>query len=263
MGKLFRNKSIVTIVSLAVCLVILFFAYRYRVNSAIGAVDIPIAAKRLEAREQITEDAIRTVKVAASMITQDVIRNQEEIKEKYVNYNTIIPEGSMFYRSAVVTADYMPDSAWANIGDNNTIVSLTVNAAKTYGNSIYPGNKIDLYFEGNRTVGDKNEKIIGKLIEGIEVLAVKDQSGKHIFKKSADQTEAAALIFSVPEDYHLLIREALRVGDLVPVPRNATYNKETNVASNFIRDFISNQFLTVDSDFVSEVQTNENINITE
>ncbi len=226
MGKLFRNKGIVTIVAIAICLAILFFAYRYRVNKAINAVSVPIATKTLEARKLIEEDDIKTVKVAYSMITNNVILNKENIIGKYVNYNTFIPEGSLFYDSAVVTWSSMPDSTWSDIPEGHTIVSLSVNSQSTYGNSIYPGDKIDLYYQGS--MGEN--RFVGKLIEGITVLAVKDERGNHIFKKSAEQTNAAALIFSVPENMHLLLRKAIYLnGYVIPVPRNAEYNADTSI----------------------------------
>ena len=266
-SKLFHNKSIVTIISIAVCLVILFFAYRYRVDTAINAIEIPIAAKSLSAREQITEDSIKYVKVASSMITDNVITNKNDLLEQYVNYNTVIPEGSMFYKSAVVTWSQMPDSAWKNISEGNTVVYLSFGSSNSsaYANSIYPGDKIDLFFSG--TVASENgrstKNVFGKLIEGIEVLAVKDSSGKHIFKKTANQKEVSALIFSVSEDYHLLIKKAEKVsGDLIPVPRNVNYDKEINVTSDYIRKLIEDRYHKIPTDFVSD-DVNNNITITE
>ena len=239
MGKLFKNKGIVTIIAIALCLAILFFAYRYRVNKAINAISVPIAARKLEARKLIEEDDITTVKVAYSMITSNVIIQKEQLIGKYVNYNTFIPKGSLFFRSAVVTWASMPDSTWSEIPEGYTIVSLAVNSQSTYGNSIYPNDKIDLYYQGS--MGDK--RFVGKLIEGITVLAVKDDKGNHIFKKSADQTNASALIFAVPEKMHLLLRKAIYLnGAIIPVPRNADYNVDTSIyreSTNRIVEYIN------------------------
>ena len=246
MGKLFRNKSIVTILAIVVCLVILVVAYRYRVDTAIDAIEIPIAAKKLTSREQITDDCIRMVKVASSMLSTNVLRNKKDILEKYVNYNTIIPEGSMFYDTAVVTWDKMPDSVWKNskIVDGYTVVSLKTSSA--YANQLYPGDKIDLYFDGMESSGGKAKVIIGKLIEGIEILAVKDSSGRHIYKKGPNQNDVEAIIFTVPEGYHLLIKRAS--GSLFPVPRNAKYNKDINVSSAYIENFINKQYTILPGD---------------
>ena len=238
-GKIFRSKSVVTLLAIALCTGILIFAYIKRVDKAIDAVEIPVAVKRLNAREQITEDCIRMVKVARTMITSNVITNKTDILEKYVNYNTIIPEGSVFYSSAVVSWDKMPDAPWKNIEEGNTVVSLSFNSnVQAYANSLYPGDKIDLYFEG--TIGDKS--VISKLVEGIEILAVKDDSGAHVYKKSPEQKSISALIFSVPEKYHLLIKRANALGTLIPVPRNSKYSKETNITSDYLLKYIKSQY---------------------
>jgi len=245
--RIFGNKGVVTLLAMIVCIAIIFFAYKYRVEKEINAVSVPYAVRDLPARSEITEDMIGTVKVASSMITSTVIQNKNNILGKYVNYNTFIPAGSLFYEGSIVNWDDMPDSAWKNIYTSYTIFSLPVGITTTYGNSIFPGEKIDLYY---RTY-DNNKLVLGKLIEGIEVLAVKDSNGKHIFKKSAEQQNAAALIFSVPEDMHLLLRKAIMVSgtdSLIPVPRNANYNPDTTISSQYLLRLINSQCRDVPED---------------
>ena len=246
--KLFNNKGIVTILSIAVCIIILFFAYRYRVDSAIDAIDVPVAKRTIEAREKITSDDIKTIKVAKSMISGSVITSIDKLVEKYVNYNTFIPEGSLFYKTAVVDWKTMPDSTWADIQDCSTIVSLSVNNNTTFGNSIFPGDVIDLWIRG--VEGEK--QFVGAFMEGIKVLAVKDTNGNHIFKKTANQAQAAALIFNVKDDYdhpensqHMLLRKALNgPGEVFPVPRNINYgdskeNKEVVYPNKKVIDYVN------------------------
>ncbi len=267
-SKLFHNKSIVTIISLVACFAILIFAYRYRVNTAINAVDVPIATKKLEAREEITEESFTTVKVAQSMITNNIITNKKDLIGKYVNYNTFIPEGAMFYASAVVTWDKMPDSAWADIQEGYTIFSLKVNADSTFGNSIYPGDKIDLYYQNTlRSTSSSKEGnwFIGPLIEGIEVLAVKDENGAHIFKKSSEQKNAAALIFAVPDDMFSIIKRASYIsgGSIIPVPRNANYNAETTLGNEKILSFINTNSQYLESDIIENTNVDSSITVIE
>lgn len=270
--KILGNKGVVTIIAFAVCLLILFFAYNYRVNKAINAIEVPYALRDLSAREEIKEEDIGVVKVASSLVTETVIRSKTNLIGKYVNYNTKIPAGSLFYSPEVVTWESMPDSAWNNIYKNYTIVSLPVSDSTTYGNSIYPGDAIDLYY----LTSDSGKLVFGKLIEGITVLAVKDSSGNHIFKKGANQKSAAALIFAVPENLHLLLRKAMTISgssSLVPVVKNANYNPgSTKVTSEYLTNLILAQTKEVPLDFVDDTtddntnndnSNNNDINITE
>ena len=268
-GKIFKNKQVVTIISLILCFGILVFAYKYRVDKAINAVSVPIATRTLHARELIDENCFETRKVAQSMLTKNVITNtrdlvgDEKSPAKYVNYNTFIPEGSMFYKSAVTTWDKMPDSIWADIKEGNTVIYLPVNNNTTYGNSIYPGDKIDLYYQ---YTGSGSKKFIGPLINGITVLAVKDSDGEHIFKKTADQRNAALLVFSVDDAKFLFLKRAMSIsgGLIVPVPRNAEYSAkegEETMGSDYIANFIKLNSKATEDDLVKK--SNTDIKITE
>jgi hypothetical protein len=140
----------------------------------------------------------------------------------------------------------MPDSAWSNIETGNTIVSLAVNVNTTYGNSIFPGDKIDLYYKSFDADG---KLVLGKLIEGIQVLAVKDDAGQHIFKKGPEQRQASALIFSVTEEMHLLLRKAMYLdGEIIPVPRNASYGETPTISSAYLEAFITAQTVDIPTD---------------
>lgn len=270
--KLLGNKGVVTIVAGIACLLILFFAYNYRVSKAINAIEVPYALRELSAREEIKEEDVGVVKVASSLVTSTVIRSKNNVIGKYVNYNTLIPAGSLFYSPEIVTWNSMPDSAWNNIYKDYTIFSLPVSTTSTYGNTIYPDDVIDLYYLASAD----GKLVFGKLIEGITVLAVKDSAGNHIFKKGAGQKNAAALIFAVPEDLHLLLRKALAQtgsSSIVPVVKNANYNPgSTRVSSEYLTNLILANTREVPLDFVDEDQNNgddnngdnnNDINITE
>lgn len=266
--KFLKNKTVVTIVAGLVCVIILGFAYKKRVGNQINETPVPVAAREILAREEITQDSVKIINVAASALTNNVIRYSEQLfggeTKKYVNFNTKIPEGSFFYQNAVVDWSSMPDSAWSEISDDNAIVSLSVNTKSTFGGSIYPGDKIDIYYH----TYDGEKLVYGKLIEAITVLAVKDSSGYHIGQRSASQSEPAALIFSVPENLHLLLRKALALAspqDLVPVPRNTAYSESdiaTSITSEYLQKLINDRCMDIPLDTV-DTTTSQSINITE
>ena len=255
-NKIIKNKNIVTILAFAVCLIIIIVAYNYRINQKTNPVTVYYAKEDIAARTEITSEMVGTIKIPSSMVTSNVVRNLNNIVGKYVNYNTMIPAGSLFYTTVLVDWESMPDSAWSNIEEGNTIVSLSVNVNTTYGNSIFPGDKIDLYFKSFDSDG---KLVLGKLIEGIQVLAVKDDSGAHIFKKGPDQRQASALIFSVTEEMHLLLRKAMYLdGEIIPVPRNASYGETATISSAYLQSFILAQTVTIPTDEELAAENEEN-----
>ncbi len=244
--KFFKNKNTVTILCVVLGLVILYFGYSYRIKQATNPISIPYAKVEIQPRTLITEDMVGLMDVPKTMINSATIRSVKDIVGKYANYNTMIPQGSVFYNSTVVSWSEMPDSAFADIPDGYTVVSLSVNTETTYGNSIFPGNYIDLYYAATDSTG---KLLLGKLIESIEVLAVKDANGKHVFENSSNLTAPSALIFAVPEKLHLLLRKASYLsGQIIPVPRNASYTAEagsTVVSSEYIENFILSQTVVI------------------
>lgn len=263
----FKNKSLVTLVAGLVCLAIVVYFYHYRVNKIIDTIEVPVAAKRLDGRVEITKEDIKTVKVARSLLSNNVITNVQNIEGKFVDYNTFIPKDGLFYSSAVVEWSEMPDSTWSDIEEGKTIIYLDIEEGNSYGNSIYPGDRIDLYI---RAEDQSNQKLVyGKFIESIKVLAVKDTDGNHIFEKKPATSRPAQLIFQVDEEMFLLFKSAIYLNnkfEIVPVPRNANYTLSdgaTLYGHDWFVDEINKYSKMLKPDLITNDNTNNDINITE
>ncbi|MEG0799142.1 MAG: hypothetical protein RR228_03875 [Bacilli bacterium] len=240
--RFFQNKNTVTIICVLASIVVIYFGYNWRINQATKPVKVPYAVVDIQPRTLITEDMFDWVDIPSSMLKSNTIRTSSQIVGKYSNYNTVVPAGSLFYKSTIVDWGQMPDSAWSDIPQGYTVVSLPVDTESTLGNSIFPGNYIDLYYVANEKDG---KLLLGKLIESIEVLSVKDSAGKYVFENSIDVGKPAYLLFAVPESLHLLLRKASYLsGEIIPVQRNKEYSLspgETKVTSAVIQDFILSQ----------------------
>lgn len=239
--KFFKNKNTVTIIGLVFALGFLYFAYNWRIERKTQPVVVPYATSAIGPRTYITSEMVSTKKVPGGIVTGDVLLNKSEIVGRYVNKDAVVPTNGLFYKSAVVKWEEISDAIYSNIPDGHTIVNLEVNQNTTYGNSIYPGNYIDLYYK-HQDPDDTNKIMIGKFIESIRVLAVTDGSGKNIFETKDIPGAPKYLIFSVDEKYHLLLKKAIYTGgDIFPVPRNASYSinaKPTTIVNSKIQNYI-------------------------
>ena len=265
MNRFFKNKSLVTLIAAVICVIIITCFYYYRVNKIIDQIEIPVAVKRLDAKDEIKAEDIKYVKVARSLLSENIITSSQRLINKRVNYNTYIPEGGMFYVSAVVNDEELPDSAWKHIGNDKTIIYLEITEGSAYGNLIYPGDRIDLYMRALH----QDKIVYGKFVESIKVLAVKDENGNHIFKKDSASGRPSQLIFEVDEEMFLLLKSASYLGgtfEIIPVPRNAEYtakNGETQISGDFFKreiKMLSNMYYP---DKIEEDNKNENIEIVE
>ncbi|MCI7554350.1 MAG: Flp pilus assembly protein CpaB [Tenericutes bacterium] len=238
------NKNTVTIMGVLAGIAVLYIGYNWRVKQAIEPKSVPYAKQEIAANTLITNDMVGSVKVSKSMVdsTQNLATSNNQVVGKYVAYDSTIPEGSLFYKSQLMTEEQLPNYIVRNIPEGYTVYSLEVNSHLTYANSIMPNDYIDLYF---KAMDDENKVIFTKLIESIKVIAVKDSQGKSVFSSESKNSQPAELVFAVPDDMFLLLKKSDYITSnsiaIVPVPRNANYTENPNatqVASDVIIDFI-------------------------
>lgn len=269
MKKFLGNKNTVTILGVILCLVILFIGYNARINAKVELVQVPYAKETIQPRTYISEKMIGTMNVPKSFLVGKYYSNINNIVGKYSNYNTIISKGSLFYTDLVVDADDLPDSAFHDVPEGYTVIIYPVDIYTTYANSMAPGSLINIYY---KSLNDDEEVMFGKFVSNIEILDVKDSSGRHVFENSEEERTPAYLLFAVPEDTHLLLRKALYLEDydveLLLIPNTATVSEDAEVivSSKQIEEFINEktEFVSVDDlPNISDKVTEESDNNTE
>ena len=256
MKKFFGNKNTVTILGVILCLVILYIGYNYRINSKTELVAVPVAKQTIQPRTYMIE--IRNVPVEL-LNTSKYYTTSKSIVGKYSNYNTMIAKGSLFYTDLVVEEKDLPDSAFSGVPEGYTVINYPVTIASTYANSMAPGSHINIYY---KSLNDDGEVMFGKFISNIEVLDVKDSSGRHVFENSDEARTPAYMLFAVPEETHLLLRKALYLTDydveLLLIPNTATLSEDqkVTVSSLQIEEFINSKTAFVSVDDLPQVSDN-------
>lgn len=247
--RFLSNKNTVTILGVLLGIVVLYVGYNYRVDQAIETVMVPYAQQTITATTEITQEMIGTTEVLRNFVSSNsnLIIDQSALvnstEPRCVTYGTSIPEGAFFYNEQVLSCNTLPASIIANIPDGYTIFTMSVDIHTTYGNSMYPGDYIDLYIKMNSR---DNRIIFGKLIESIEIADVRDNQGNSVFLTSTASTPSE-LLFAVPSEepenlfWLLNIASSISGLELIPVPRNASYTNnpgETAVSSEYLRNEI-------------------------
>ena len=249
--KFLSNKNTVTVVGAVLAVIVLYVAYTMRVNAAVNPINVPYAREQINPGTQITEDMVGTMQVPPSMVNDDVITNQAEVIDKYSNADTLIPAGSLFFTRQVVEKEQLPANIILDYPKGYVLYNMPVNIESTYGNSIYPGNYIDIYLKAVHKVAEgqtatNDEIMYGKLVENVKVLAVKDSSGQPVFTNLDEQRTPAMIVFAVPEEHYLLLKKASYLqtydSELVPVPTNESLKDEPGdleISSTTLRDWIN------------------------
>lgn len=239
--RFITNKNTVTVIGVIVILALLYWGYNSTIETQVRPVRIPIANETIQPRTLITDDMVSYIEVPSVSVNENVIRNSAAIVGKYTDVNTVVPSGSMFYSDVLIDEEDLPDSAFTAVKDGERPYNLSVTVASTYGNSIFPGNKIDVYMKAT----DENGLVmIGRLLAKVEVLAVKDSTGNNVFEDTSTTRTPSTLLFGVPEDVFILLKKTeyltnqgvelfpVPYGGTVPVEGDLTVDREELV--NFI-----------------------------
>lgn len=254
--KFLQNKNTVTVLGVILAIIVLYFAYTMRINSAINPVSVPYAAEQIKAGTQITESMISTREVPPAMLEGDVILNVGEIVDKYAAADTVIPEGSLFYKRSVVEKEQLPANIILDYPKNYVLYNLPVDTNSTYGNSVFPGNYIDIWLKAVNKISDDQVKagnrdadkiMYGKLISNVQVLAVKDSNGQAVFQNIDENRTPAMVVFALPQEYYVLLKKAsyMRTYDTIIelVPTNESNKDEPGdieLSSEDLKEWINN-----------------------
>ena len=255
--QILSNKNTVTVIAALLIVLVLYFFYNWRLNQATSPIKVPYANQTINPRTKITSDMISYVDIPSASIKGNVITNANDIINKYTNVNASIPAGSLIYQSQIVRQEELPDSFLINIEEGYIPYNFDVDIKSTYGNSIYPGNYVDVYFKGIQD----GKLMVGRLLENVKVLAVKDSSGRHVFETNDSDRTPSQIIFGVTPEIHLLLRKAEYINgvEIILVPNDTSLNLEDseeevaiNVKSETIKNYIEERSVYVDETITSD-----------
>lgn len=253
--KLLLNRNTVTILGVLAGVIALWFAYSITLDKAVKPTRVPVAVKDIPAGSIITKEDFEYVDINRDVLKKaSIITSSSQLINYYVNNNTSVTKGSMFYTSQVVKKDELIDRDLEIIPENYKIYWLSVDNTTTYANSIYPGDKIDLWL----LTKVENNYVYEPFITNIEVLSVKDSKGQNVFDVNSGRTPAV-LAFAVPNDIFVYLSKVgfLSGMSLYPVPinkNNADKDATTEISNKELQTLIDSKSIITNPD---NIENNE------
>ena len=255
--KILSNKNTVTVIGIVLIIVVLYFAYNYRVNQATHPISAPFARESISPGTQITEDKIGVTEITKKMASDlNAVTDYGRIVNGYSNPKTVIPKGSLFYENSVVRKEMISSDPFDDYPTGWVPYNLgNISIDSTYGNSMYPGNYVDIYLKIIKKQTDKNKKqsdyiVFSKLFENIKILAVKDGAGHDVFADLDNVGVPSMMIFALPEEYFIILKKCQNLGalsaEIVPVPTNESFEEkpgEVKIADKKLVEYINDNTL--------------------
>ena len=106
--KFLSNKNTVTIIGVVAAVCVLYFGYNSKVNKAITPIEVPYAKETISPGTQITTEMIGTKKVSSETVSDGkAYTNRSDVIDKYASSDSIIPEGSLFYKRSITRFNHL------------------------------------------------------------------------------------------------------------------------------------------------------------
>lgn len=248
--RFFANKNTVTIICVVLGIIVLYIGYQKKIEDQVNPITVPYATQTIAPGTKIEEGMVGTINVPPAMLKGKPYTDINSVIGKYTQSDSVVPVGSLFYENAIVEEGQLKDSSLVgNYPDGYELYSLNVTMTSSYGNSILPGNYIDIYLKAinkEEKTGGKDKIMVGKLLENVKVLAVHDSAGKDVFANVDQLSSPSQIIFALPHDYWILLKKASYLSsyntDIVPVPTDAGSKEnvgEVSLSNEKLKDWIN------------------------
>ena len=251
--QILGNKNTVTVIGVLLCILVLYVGYNARINQKTKLVKVYYAKETIQPKTKITEEMIGTTELPEAFLTGEYYKKLSDIEGKYSNYNSIIPEGSLFYTAQVVKKDELPDSVLYDIEKNNTISYVKTDVERSYGNIIMPSNYVDIYVKMTNNDG---KVVYGKYMENLKVLSVKTGDGQDVFENTDTVRTPSYIYFAMPEAEYLTftmlkyLQEEKEESfiEIVIVPNGTEYEDtpSVKVSGQYITNYIMDNIEKID-----------------
>ena len=214
-----KEKRNIIIIGMAVVLFILLV--KVISDRAIGQVSVVVPKSKINAREKITKDQLKLIKIPRKLVSKEIVVTKNDLTDHYVALNHTLYENMPILKHSVEHIDQAHDRAFLKLNKNEQVFSMKTGVVESFGNTLNEGHRVDLYLNPNK---EGKAKLIA---ENVRVLGVKDRYGEDVIK---GDTQANLVLLAIDETYISQLLDAQSLGYISMTLRQGT-EKETKYFS--------------------------------
>ena len=221
MNKALKLKIIGSIVGLVALNVTAFYVI---LANALETVDVVVANETIGPRTVISEHHVKTIAIVKGTIDSNVYISREDILGKVVSFDSTIYAGSLFFKQSIEDVDGVIDAPLIALKPGQSAVSLGVDMIKSTGNTLLPGQYVDVVL--TLPIRNKNP-LVDVIFQQVRVLAIKDRYGYDMSDSKSQKVPHVVLLALYQEDvkdFYLAIERGQV--HLVPIAKGSLSDQE-------------------------------------
>ena len=210
-----KKKKIM--ICVAACAAVLFAGWKIlprvfseMVTKRLDLVEVVCASRDLGPRTVIEEADITFLQIPRAYLQDKAFVTKDDVIGKITTNQGFIPEGSLFYKSAVFEQSEIGDGVLFDLKENQVLFAMETDIVSLGANALIPGQVVDVYAS---VKNDDHESINGILIEKVRILGVKDHKGLDL--NHPDSSKIPHVVqFALSKQAIPVIQKALSEGEI-------------------------------------------------
>ncbi len=193
----------------------------YEVSKRLNLIEVVVAKVDLSPRTVIDESHLDTIWIPAVYVDQKAYVLKDEVLGMISNSKGYIPEGSLFYKSALSNADEANDAVLFDLKDGQVLLAVETNLVKLAANALMPNQIVDIYV----TLEDRERQhVFAELLRGVRILGVKDHMGLNL-DDSKSSGSPHILQLAVSKEALPVLLKAIDAGEISYYTANDAYSR--------------------------------------
>lgn len=209
MTKLWSNRTYKIVI-----LVILLLAaanygiFRYSLARSIDLVEVPFAVRTILPHQKIADADLVMRQIPRVYVEKGVYLKKEEIVGKYVDLQSKIARGSMFYQDMLKQEQDIQELPALLLKPGQVAFPLSSDLLKSSGTTLAINQKVDVYI--TFTEPKTKKTTVDRLLENVRIIGIKDRNGLSLTEEKA-QRIPAVLVLAIQEEYVNYLKKASKI----------------------------------------------------
>lgn len=226
-----NKKKSILVLSIGMILVLNISGSMIAIHALTKTVEVIVVSETLGPRSMIESKHVSVISMPKNTVPTNVFLDESDVVGKFVSFDASLYRGMFFFVDAIESIDTVNDAPLLRLKEGQVAVSIGVDVLKSIGNTLLPGQYVDLV---HTFVIRNGNPIVDTIFNDVRVLAIKDRYGLDMSDSKSQKVPHVILLainHSDANDFYLALRKGQM--DLVPLPsgrfveNESTINKES------------------------------------